>query len=246
MNTLGLAAPNRIRCTRTAVARPCRGSLRLRGLVVDTKLCPWCGGDVIRQPNWDNNYWAKKQFCSRSCANRATGQKLRGGDRRRCQRCGSPIMETGTTRVYCSRSCYDQTRAEQPSDARALGRSRAQRRYAEQPCEVCGATRTAPGIRGAIHRHHRDGDQTNNDASNIAFLCRDHHTEAHASMAIAGVGRRSGGVRPRVTAMLRDRAMANAKRAAELRDRGLSTEAIASELGVHTATVTRWFLKYDL
>jgi hypothetical protein len=38
MNTLGLAAPNRIRCQRTAVARPCRGSLRLRGLVVDKAL----------------------------------------------------------------------------------------------------------------------------------------------------------------------------------------------------------------
>jgi hypothetical protein len=35
MNALGLAAPNRIRCQRAAVARPYRGSLRLRGLVVD-------------------------------------------------------------------------------------------------------------------------------------------------------------------------------------------------------------------
>jgi hypothetical protein len=35
MNTLGLAAPNRIRCQRAAVARPYGGSLRLRGLVVD-------------------------------------------------------------------------------------------------------------------------------------------------------------------------------------------------------------------
>ena len=35
MNVLGLAAPNRIRCQRAAVARPYRGSLRLRGLVVD-------------------------------------------------------------------------------------------------------------------------------------------------------------------------------------------------------------------
>jgi hypothetical protein len=35
MNTLGLAAPNRIRCTRAADARPVGGSLRLRGLVVD-------------------------------------------------------------------------------------------------------------------------------------------------------------------------------------------------------------------
>lgn len=35
MNALGLAAPNGIRCQRAPVARPCRGSLRLRGLVVD-------------------------------------------------------------------------------------------------------------------------------------------------------------------------------------------------------------------
>lgn len=37
MNALGLAAPNRIRCQRAVDARPIGGSLRLRGLVVDSQ-----------------------------------------------------------------------------------------------------------------------------------------------------------------------------------------------------------------
>lgn len=62
MNGLGLAAPNRIRCRRAPVARPCRGSSRPRGLVVDKlQECPTCGrpfqsmkalgGHVSRRPD---------------------------------------------------------------------------------------------------------------------------------------------------------------------------------------------------
>lgn len=50
------------------------------------------------------------------------------------------------------------------------GRSRARRKFAPRPCEVCGATR--------VDRHHKDGDTANNSQANIAFLCRRHHMEA--------------------------------------------------------------------
>ena len=48
----------------------------------------------------------------------------------------------------------------------AAGRERAQRRYKEQPCSICGA----PG-----ERHHKDGNTLNNAPSNIAWRCRKHH-----------------------------------------------------------------------
>lgn len=48
------------------------------------------------------------------------------------------------------------------------GRSRALRAYPDQmPCEKCGTDRS--------ERHHRDGNTANNDAGNIAFLCRRCH-----------------------------------------------------------------------
>ena len=67
MNRLGLAAPNRIRCQRAAVARPCRGSLRLRGLVVDTKTCARCGVTFSRSPNDRPRTWERRRFCSAEC-----------------------------------------------------------------------------------------------------------------------------------------------------------------------------------
>jgi hypothetical protein len=65
MNGLGLAAPNRIRCQRAAVARPYGGSLRLRGLVVD-KLCVRCGAPIPVGPG-RTLVRPKRRYCSRSC-----------------------------------------------------------------------------------------------------------------------------------------------------------------------------------
>lgn len=42
-------------------------------------------------------------------------------------------------------------------------------------CEKCGSDGD-----GWIDRHHIDGNQLNNDPSNIAFVCRQCHTEAHS------------------------------------------------------------------
>jgi hypothetical protein len=67
MNGLGLAAPNRIRCQRTAVARPCGGSLRLRGLVVDTRICVRCGTEFSRPTNERLGQWSRRRYCSIVC-----------------------------------------------------------------------------------------------------------------------------------------------------------------------------------
>jgi hypothetical protein len=48
------------------------------------------------------------------------------------------------------------------------GRTRALRSYRDiGPCSTCGALRA--------ERHHRDGNTANNDAENIAVLCRKCH-----------------------------------------------------------------------
>lgn len=50
------------------------------------------------------------------------------------------------------------------------GRSRALRKFPPQPCTVCGCARS--------DRHHVDGDTSNNDESNVLFLCRRCHMTA--------------------------------------------------------------------
>lgn len=61
------------------------------------------------------------------------------------------------------------------------GRQRARRMYAgEHACEIadCGAR---------AERHHKDGNTSNNERSNIAFLCHKHHVEADGRMTRAAL-----------------------------------------------------------
>lgn len=49
------------------------------------------------------------------------------------------------------------------------GRTRAERKYALEPCETCGEQNKR------IDRHHKDGNTLNNERENIKFLCRKCH-----------------------------------------------------------------------
>ena len=93
------------------------------------------------------------------------------------------------------------------------GRDRASALFPGEPCEVCGMPY---GGRGRVQRHHRDGDRLNNTRKNIAFLCVKHHKDAHRSLDNA-VG---GGARPRIAAMMRERAIESARTARVMRDNG--------------------------
>jgi hypothetical protein len=52
------------------------------------------------------------------------------------------------------------------------GRGQAVKRFAAEPCEVCGSS-------ARVHRHHKDGNPTHNARTNIAFLCPRHHVAVH-------------------------------------------------------------------
>lgn len=70
MSGLGLAATaNPIRCQRHPVARPCRVSLRPRGLDVDTKICVACGAPYTRAAD-GSVQWANRRYCSAACYQR--------------------------------------------------------------------------------------------------------------------------------------------------------------------------------
>ena len=76
---------------------------------------------------------------------------------------------------------------------------------------------------------------------NIAFLCRKHHNDAHRALD----GRIGGGPRPRITALLRERAVRRAGEAARLmRTEGLTYLQVAGRMDVNPWTVQRWFGKY--
>ncbi len=123
-------------------------------------------------------------------------------------------------------------------DPDKLGRGRAKAIYpVEQPCEVCGK---AGKGRGVIDRHHRNSDRLDNSSENIAFLCRRHHHAAHRLTD----GKVGGGARPRIVALMRDRAIERYQEAVRLRDEGLTDQAIAARMGVHYLSVRRWFAKY--
>jgi 5-methylcytosine-specific restriction endonuclease McrA len=100
------------------------------------------------------------------------------------------------------------------------GRQRAARVLSDlPPCEACGATEK-------LHRHHRDGDTSNNTPSNLASLCATCHTKEHrASERAEGRG---------IYWAWRMRERWIAEHAA-----GKSLAAIARQHGVNVKTVTR-------
>ena len=82
MNGLGLAAPNRIRCQRAPVARPYRGSLRLRGLVVDNfRQCPTCGREFQSMKGLGGHV-SKRADCRLPEAARRERRRMLGNERR--------------------------------------------------------------------------------------------------------------------------------------------------------------------
>lgn len=57
------------------------------------------------------------------------------------------------------------------------GRAEARRRYPLDGAEC----ETPECKRPAVDRHHRDGDVTNNERSNVALLCRSCHKKEHCA-----------------------------------------------------------------
>lgn len=96
------------------------------------------------------------------------------------------------------------------------------------------------GGRGRVQRHHRDSDRLNNSAENIAFLCVQHHKDAHRKSD----KKLGGGARPRIATMMRDRAMERAQGVHEMVAEGHSVAEIARLRGVDPGTVRRWVKRY--
>jgi hypothetical protein len=81
MSAPGLAAPNRIRCRRAAVARPCGGSSRLRGLVVDNVTFP-CKCGLVFSSHQSRSQHIRRQ--SPQC--KATAEDIRERHRLKAER----------------------------------------------------------------------------------------------------------------------------------------------------------------
>lgn len=92
-------------------------------------------------------------------------------EKKPCPDCGIPITERSTRCIPCAGKLKGWSKTEIES----RGHQQAARWYRLKPCEACGATKK-------IHRHHRDGDPTNNVPENIAFLCERCHVELHTSI----------------------------------------------------------------
>jgi hypothetical protein len=159
-----------------------------------------------------------------------------------CEHCGKVIERPVNLSVwnwgrrrFCSVSCARRHAVITQPDK--TGRGRAQRMFPDRPCEVCGR---APAGRGTVDRHHRNSDRLDNSPGNIAFLCRKHHQAAHR----LSDGKVGGGPRPRIAALLHNRAMARAREASVLMSLGLTKGEVADALGVHPESIRRWFVRY--
>lgn len=106
-----------------------------------------------------------------------------------CKACGAPLarkrmrgrLEDRTTfrrRVYCSRACMATgMQKEQVGRSALLWRAR---RLRVSGCEACGEKRK-------LHVHHCDGDQANNDPSNLQTLRQYCHDFWHALLKRRGL-----------------------------------------------------------
>lgn len=213
-------------------------------MIVVTKPCEVCGSPIVYD-RLRHTRWYRTRFCSKACA----GVAHRTVPDQSCAHCGRIFRPRLAVRQFCSSECYDEWRKARPSsqDARMRGRNRARLWFAPRPCEVCGAM-SRPELKGAaamIQRHHRDGDQMNNDPSNIAFLCQPDHTEEHRGMRALGIGRKVGGPRPRIVALMHDRAVQSWTMASALLAQGMTYAEVAADFRVHPDTVRRWERKYS-
>lgn len=104
------------------------------------------------------------------CSNCYRGKK----PRERCERCGRLRSLTGT---FC-RSCYNSVRHYWVSN-RGTGLTAAVYRECIDKigyqCHVCGYTGPK-----TLHLHHKDQNPTNNEISNLVFVCPKHHAELHS------------------------------------------------------------------
>ncbi len=61
------------------------------------------------------------------------------------------------------------------------GHKQAQRTYKAELCEMCGGTLT-------LQRHHKDGNPTNNEKSNVMVVCQPCHVKIHCLIGNWGKG----------------------------------------------------------
>jgi HNH endonuclease len=116
-----------------------------------------------------------------------------------CAACGEvvSIIKNGHGGWRCSEANKGHHRV-----YRDQGRHREHLRQGGSSCAWCGFTPAVVAGRrvlGMLHVHHRDGDRTNNEESNLVTLCGHCHTCVHATDRLPGPQR----IGERIKIMLR-------------------------------------------
>lgn len=154
-----------------------------------TKNCLYCDKEFKADVKELNRGYGL--FCSRSCsAYHNAAKKMKPIPNCRCSLCNAPFYRSSTKQssksghLFCSRLCKDvaqriesEFRDLWPSHyggARSDYRSIAFRIW-DRKCDVCGYDEH-PEV---IEVHHRDGNRSNNEISNLQPLCPTCHRVAH-------------------------------------------------------------------
>lgn len=146
--------------------------------------CLYCGRTFHRSPSEMKR--GHNTYCSRACYEKARQAGIAAKRERRvpagrdgnikvqCAYCGKAIyLRPSRVRTvknhYCSRECK---RLHQTTTGSHVPRERLRCKYGR--CQICGLDE--PDI---LVIHHKDGNRTNNDESNLMVLCPNCHARIH-------------------------------------------------------------------
>lgn len=166
--------------------------------------CLYCGKDIPLE-NFSFNKYKKRKFCDKSCAASYNNQYTKKKNRHKhCKNCGVEIPVQNT---YCSNKCQREFQFTEYIRKWKSGLvnglcgkyavSKHIRKFLMEKhnyrCSRCGwgeinpFTKTVP-----LEVHHKDGDYTNNDETNLELLCPNCHSlTSNYKAANKGKGRKS-------------------------------------------------------
>lgn len=158
------------------------------GLKYDIKKCLNCGNEIPIKDLYPSDYNERK-FCSHSCVAQYYNQSRHNDEVKYCLNCGEELSKTG--QKYCSSKCQNDyeykeyikrwKNGEENGMSGKYAVSKRIRKYLmnkyDNKCSRCGWGEINPFTKKIpLEIHHKNGDYTNNDESNLELLCPNCHS----------------------------------------------------------------------
>lgn len=146
---------------------------------MNTKVCDFCGKVFSKKPGWSNPAFARVRFCSKPCGDRGKWLGERGARYRRrlgAARRAYNEAHPDENRARVAKTAATRGMAFPGIEPKKVGRARAASVLALERCADCG--KPYEGSR-SLHRHHINGDTSDNALTNLVVVCRPCHLTRH-------------------------------------------------------------------